>query len=711
MHVRIYIFILWILSNVCYSQTFDYSYTDPCTGSKKTIQVPSNGITVTYYGQIHSFQPADFSNGTFDSWAGSIYNQFGNNNPCSALVGLPTEVSIAQDSAITLISIINSLSAISDITLDIAEKATLETSGSTNMLSAIGSLQESKTTEKRKSDKQISNESSNSETQVNTGSTAIYSNPNGLNVQTTEVSNTSVLQTSTNITSGQVSTDGSNGPVSTDSSNGSAFSNVPNGSHPTNGLNIQNSSTASNNSNGLTSPNGSNGSISPDGSNGPVPTNDSNGSISFNGSNGPQPINVLNIQDSSMTPNGSNHQISINGNNNTPGSNNTASGSVSNNHNNTDGLSSSNSLSNADGPNGSLSTNHSNDNNTSGSTDIGNQTNNNSSNIPETSTEATTIIPSGSVNYNGQAPSNGTGANNTVSSNVYNGSATSNQSISSNGSVNYNGQESSNSTGGNTQSNIDTNTQNNGTSTTQEDKPATNIIGGSISSLGNVAASKSSSAASKNGNRPTILASSDFVGFNFKKSDTSYGGKFTGGFTSTRWDGLRSSGLMADYTTALKGPNITGFYAFIGDKKTDLISTTLTFGFDAKTSYYGTIALGEMRSFKKIKNFKIVYMISGSFGKVYGESFIGTAAIAGGMYDMKVSKRYQMKMLLLYVYCPYVSYYNDILLKSPQVVLPIVGTNIGLTKRFKININIGGAFDLKNSAMNYTVMMGTRLLL
>jgi hypothetical protein len=81
------------------------------------------------------------------------------------------------------------------------------------------------------------------------------------------------------------------------------------------------------------------------------------------------------------------------------------------------------------------------------------------------------------------------------------------------------------------------------------------------------------------------------------------------------------------------------------------------------------------------------------------------------MYDFKVTKRFDFKVLLLYVYAPYVSYYNDILLESPHVVLPIVGTNINLTKRFKLNINCGGAWAVKDAALNYTVMFGTRMLL
>jgi hypothetical protein len=85
--------------------------------------------------------------------------------------------------------------------------------------------------------------------------------------------------------------------------------------------------------------------------------------------------------------------------------------------------------------------------------------------------------------------------------------------------------------------------------------------------------------------------------------------------------------------------------------------------------------------------------------------------IAGGMYDMKIGKRIDIKLMNLLVYAPYVSYHNDIVMKSPYVMLPSVGFNIGITKRFKFNINTGGAWAIKDKAMNYTVICGTRFIL
>lgn len=420
--------LLFIVAKCSYGQPFSYSYKDPCTGVIKTITVPSNGITVTYYGTIKTFAPEDFYNGNFEQWTTQVFSTFGSNNPCASVVGVPTSINIAQSTAINFIGIVNSLSAIGDLS-------------QSNFLSgAIGSAENS-------------------------------------------------------------SSSGSSGSGSSGSGSGEKS--------------------------------GSGG---------------SSGSSSSGGSN-----NKESKDEKSLATSDGNSQTSGN------------------------------------------------------------------------------------------------------------------------------------------------------------EKGKTNLVGGAVSSVAN--SSGNSSASSKNGNRPSIIASSDFVGFNFKNSDISYGAKVTGGYTSMRWDGLRSHGATFDYTSALKGPNVTGFYAFLGKRKIDLISATVTAGFDAKKSIYGTIAFGEMWNIGKKKKLKAVYMLTASYGKVYEESFVGTAVIGGGMYDFKITKRVDVKLMGLYVYAPYVGYYNDILLKSPHVVLPIVGMNLGITKRFKINLNGGGAWALNENTLNYTIMMGTRLLL
>ena len=282
------------------------------------------------------------------------------------------------------------------------------------------------------------------------------------------------------------------------------------------------------------------------------------------------------------------------------------------------------------------------------------------------------------------------------------GTEINNQTTTENGNTGSGNGNGSNSGSGSGESNTGNNqTQEN--QTTEEGGGQTNITGGASTTV-------KSTPSSKEGGKPSIVASGDFVGFNFRNSDVKTGLKLTGGYTAMRWDGKRSSGVLGDYTSALRGPNVTAFYAFIRSKSIVIGSGTLTIGFEGNRSLYGTIAVGQMFSFKKPKTLKLLYMGTVSYGNVYRESFLGTALIVGGTYDMKVGKRIDIKLMNLFVYAPYVSYYNDVVLKSPYVMLPSIGTNIKITKKFKFNINAGGAWDLKTSALNYTVTCGARML-
>jgi hypothetical protein len=71
------------------AQSISYSYIDPCTKETKNINVSSiNGslpIVMNYYGQVRSFTPSELQNGTFDTWANSVYNEYGKGNPCDQI--------------------------------------------------------------------------------------------------------------------------------------------------------------------------------------------------------------------------------------------------------------------------------------------------------------------------------------------------------------------------------------------------------------------------------------------------------------------------------------------------------------------------------------------------------------------------------------------------------------------------------------------------
>ena len=346
---------------------------------------------------------------------------------------------------------------------------------------------------------------------------------------------------------------------------------------------------------------------------------------------------------------------------------------------------------NKDNKNGNNNSNsNSNANNNSSNTVNTNSTGNTSSEQTNNETVQSTSADPGGSGTSSETPAGG-GTGSEGNGTQQQGSES--QESTTNGSVG-NGNE-----GSQTEGSSQTETQ-----SQEETGGKSNITGGATTTTKN-APSKSE------GGKPSVVASSDFVGFNFRNSEVRTGAKATGGYTALRCDGQRSWGALADYTTALRGPNITGFYAWIKPKSVTLLSGTATIGFDGNKSLYGTIAAGQMFSFQKVPKLKAVYMGTVSYGHIFKEQFIGTAVIAGLMYDLSIAKRFDIKLMNLFVYAPYVSYYNDIVLASPYVMLPSIGTNVRISKRFKFNVNAGGAWDLKTSALNYTVTMGTRIMI
>jgi len=606
------------------AQTFLYSYTDPCTGLLKSLTVPTNGVTVTYFGQIQTFNPVDFQNGVFEEWSNGVLSTYGNANPCGSVIGVGTSVDIAQGSAINFISIINNISALSELQSAMG-------GGSLNTMSVI----ESAKSASGKKDKKDKNKNNTTNSNIESGSNSNQSNENGQSGNSG--SNTS--QNSNGQNGGESGSSGQNSSNQNQSgvSNNNSENTTGNNQNSTNGSSSQTSS--QNNEGNQTTSNGQSQSNSNE--NGNLSTQSGEGGQNQGGENGGGPINStgqLNQSLSGATQTGQNEEGN-NSQNNQSSQNSTSE--------------------NAQNENGQSSQNNQNSNSNSSEQQSG-QNLNNSENSSQNSSESSNTQNSSSNQTGSQGSNGGSGSSQESNGNPPNGSESA-------------------------------------TETTEEKK--INSLGGTVNSTQK----------STESNKPQIVLSSDFAGFNFKDKEVSFGGKGTAGYTSMRWDGRRSYGLLLDYTSVIKGPNLTGFWANMAKRRIDLISVTATISFNGRGSQYGTLALGQMWSFPKVKNLKAIYLATGSFGNVYGEKFLGTAAIAGGMYDWKVSKRIDIKLMNLFIYAPYVSYYNDILLKSPYVIMPIIGTNIGITKKFKFNVNFGGAYAIKQNVMNFTLMFGTRL--
>lgn len=381
---------------------------------------------------------------------------------------------------------------------------------------------------------------------------------------------------------------------------------------------------------------------------------------------------------------------------------------------------SSNTGNNGNKKNGKGSQNGSGNNTTNNNSNTNTNTNNTTTNNNQNQNNGTSNTTEGSQTTSGtNETSSNNGGNGTTNPNVGNENPTQAGGTSTQGGSNENGSQqagepinpnqngnesNNNPTGGSNTGELG----NNGSSGNVEGSDQQEEVGGGQTNITQGATKTVNQ--NKEGGKPTVIASSDFVGFNFQNSEVKTGLKLTGGYHNMRWDGQTARGGLVDYVSAQQGPNLTGYHAWINKRSMTLLSGTLSLGFEGRGSIYGTIAGGQMLMFPSIPSLKVIYMGTASYGQVYKTEFLGTAVITGGMYDLKFGKRIDMKLMGLFVYSPYISYYNDLLLKSPYVVIPSLGTNINITKRFKFNINAGGAWAIKENALNYTVTCGTRLL-
>lgn len=84
--IRYGLFLLAIFcSTIAFSQSYSYSYIEPCTGKAKTVTVPANSnIAVNYYGNVAYFNAQDFQNGTFTNWMSTISSS-NSSSPCDEI--------------------------------------------------------------------------------------------------------------------------------------------------------------------------------------------------------------------------------------------------------------------------------------------------------------------------------------------------------------------------------------------------------------------------------------------------------------------------------------------------------------------------------------------------------------------------------------------------------------------------------------------------
>ena len=102
--------LLSVLGFVGYGQSFQYTYTDPCTGLPNTVTIsqPLGSVTLFYAGQWNTFTQAQLQSGGYEAWVNSINASFPpGSNPCAGNGGQTAQTSNSSTATNTAANVSN----------------------------------------------------------------------------------------------------------------------------------------------------------------------------------------------------------------------------------------------------------------------------------------------------------------------------------------------------------------------------------------------------------------------------------------------------------------------------------------------------------------------------------------------------------------------------------------------------------------------------
>ena len=112
-----------------FSQTWNYTFTDPCTLNQQTVtNTIGQSIALNYFGNVQSFTENDFTNGVFDNWINSI-TQINSSSPCESITQVIINTANSTVVATTLTVVTNIMSVMGGSMLPPAESINNSSNG------------------------------------------------------------------------------------------------------------------------------------------------------------------------------------------------------------------------------------------------------------------------------------------------------------------------------------------------------------------------------------------------------------------------------------------------------------------------------------------------------------------------------------------------------------------------------------------------------
>lgn len=188
--------------------------------------------------------------------------------------------------------------------------------------------------------------------------------------------------------------------------------------------------------------------------------------------------------------------------------------------------------------------------------------------------------------------------------------------------------------------------------------------------------------------------------------------RITGSFTKANTTNTRVWGILGNFTTQINLSNITFYKAWVLPKSQWTIiganSTMLNFERDA----FNTSTLVASKKFKG--NWKKLTAMGGlnfTTAKIGESSLNNLSAVGGGFFSYNIGKKVSGSILCLGVYSPFTHFYEGRWWESGTLLVPFNSWDYKISKTFRFNVSMSGIYEMKQSVLNYQVLMGGKILL
>jgi hypothetical protein len=188
--------------------------------------------------------------------------------------------------------------------------------------------------------------------------------------------------------------------------------------------------------------------------------------------------------------------------------------------------------------------------------------------------------------------------------------------------------------------------------------------------------------------------------------------RMTASFTRANTTNTRVWGILGNFTTQVNLSNITFYKAWVLPKSQWTIiganSSMLNFERDA----FNTSTLVASKKFKG--NWKKLTAMGGlnfTTAKIGESSLNNLSAIGGGFFSYNIGKKVSGSILCLGVYSPFTHFYEGRWWESGTLLVPFNSWDYKISKTFKFNVSMSGIYEMKQSVLNYQILMGGKVLL